>query len=67
MNKADKKKQRSVLVQLPFGLLNAPAVFQELLSVVLQGRGDLAIAKLDDILVSSPTLERSFETFEHDL
>ena len=42
---------------MPFGLSNAPAVFQELMSVVLQGLGDFAIAYLDDILVFSPTLE----------
>ena len=42
---------------MPFGLSNAPAVFQELMSVVLQGLGDFATAYLDDILVFSPTLE----------
>ena len=31
--------------------------FQELMSVVLQGLGDFAIAYLDDILAFSPTLE----------
>ena len=36
---------------MPFGLSNAPAVFQELMSVFLQGLGDFAIAYLDDILV----------------
>ena len=41
----------------PFGLSNAPAVFQELMSVVLQGLGDFASVYLDDILVFSPTLE----------
>ena len=42
---------------MPFGLSNAPAVFQELMAVVLQGIGTFAIAYLDDILVFSPTLE----------
>ena len=42
---------------MPFGLSNAPAVFQELMSVVLQGLGEFAIAYLDDILVFSPALE----------
>ena len=42
---------------MPFGLSNAPAVFQELMAVVLQGIGMFAIAYLDDILVFSPTLE----------
>ena len=40
-----------------FGLSNAPAVFQELMLVVLQGLGDFSIAYLDDILVFSLTLE----------
>ena len=42
---------------MPFGLSNAQAVFRELMSVVLQGLDDFAIAYLDDILVFSPTLE----------
>ena len=43
---------------MPFGLSNAPAVFQELMAVVLRGIGTFAIAYLDDILVFSPTLEK---------
>ena len=42
---------------MPFGLSNAPAVFQELMSVVLQGCNDFATAYLDDIMVFSSTLE----------
>ena len=42
---------------MPFGLSNALYVFQELMSVVLQGLGDFAIAYLDDILVFSLTLK----------
>lgn len=42
---------------MPFGLSNAPAVFQELMSVVLQGLNEFAIAYLDDILIFSSTLE----------
>ena len=42
---------------MPFGLSNAPAVFQELMSVVLQGYDDFATAYLDDILIFSSTLE----------
>ena len=38
-----------------FGLSNAPAVFQELMLVVLPGLGDFAIAYHDDILIFSPT------------
>ena len=36
---------------MPFGLSNAPAVFLELMSVVLQGLDNFAIAYLDDMLV----------------
>ena len=42
---------------MPFGLSNAPAVIQELMSVVLQGCNDFATAYLDDIMVFSSTLE----------
>ena len=46
---------------MPFGLSNAPAVFQELMSVVLQGCNDFATAYLDDIMVFSSTLEDHLE------
>ena len=46
---------------MPFGLSNAPAVFQELMSVVLQGFNNFATAYLDDILVFSATLEEHLE------
>ena len=46
---------------MPFGLSNAPAVFQELMSVVLQGCNDFATAYLDDIMVFSSTLEEHLE------
>ena len=42
---------------MPFGLSNAPAVFQELMSVVLNGCHAFAIAYLDDILIFSPSFE----------
>ena len=38
---------------MPFGLTSAPAVFQELTSIVLQGLDSFAIAYLDDILIYS--------------
>jgi hypothetical protein len=41
---------------MPFGLSNAPAIFQELMSVVLQGMNTFAIAYLDDVLVFSETV-----------
>ena len=40
-----------------FGLSNAPAVFQELMYVVLQGCNELAKAYLDGIMVFSSALE----------
>ena len=46
---------------MPFGLSNAPAVFQELMSVVLQGCNDFATAHLDDIMLFSSTLEEHLE------
>ena len=46
---------------MPFGLSNAPAVFQELMSVVLQGCNDFATAYLDDIMVFRSTLEEHLE------
>ena len=46
---------------MPFGLSNAPAVFQELMSVVLQGCHDFSTAYLDDIMIFSPTLEEHLE------
>ena len=42
---------------MPFGLTNAPAVFSELMAVVLDGLESFAITSLDDILVFSSTLE----------
>ena len=46
---------------MPFGLSNAPAVFQELMSVVLQGYNDFGTVYLDDIMVFSSTLEEHLE------
>ena len=42
---------------IPFGLSNAPAIFQELMSVVLQECSEFATAYLDDILIFSSTSE----------
>ena len=38
---------------MPFGLSNAPAIFQERMFVVLPGCDKFAIAYLDDIMVFS--------------
>ncbi|CAF4885427.1 unnamed protein product [Pieris macdunnoughi] len=48
--------------RMPFGLANAPAVFQRLMNTMLGNKRDeLALAYLDDILVPSVTLEEGFE------
>ena len=36
---------------MPFGLVNAPGIFQELMSIVLQDLGNFAMAFLDDIII----------------
>ena len=41
---------------MPFGLCNAPQIFSELMSVVLQGLDSFALAYLDDILIFSRPL-----------
>ena len=38
---------------VPFGLVQAPAYFQQLISIVLQDCSDLAMAYLDDIIIFS--------------
>ena len=47
--------------KMPFGLSNAPAIFQELMSHVLADCTDFATAYLDDILVFSLTFEEHLE------
>ena len=42
---------------MPFGLISAPVMFQELVSVALHGLGDFAIAYLDDIIIFSASSE----------
>ena len=42
---------------MPFGLVNAPSIFQELMNRVLNGLGDFSTAYLDIILIYSETLE----------
>ena len=42
---------------LPFGQTTAPAIFQELMSRVLEGLYKFPVAYLDDILIYSTTLE----------
>ena len=42
---------------MSFGLVNAFAIFQELMSVVLHGLGKFAMAYLDDIIIFSASEE----------
>ena len=42
---------------MPFGLANAPCVFQEFMSIVLQVQVNFALTYLDDILMSSDTID----------
>ena len=46
---------------MPFGLSNAPAVFQELMNFVLQGCEEFATAYLDDILIFSSSVKDHLE------
>ena len=45
---------------MPFGLCNAPAIFQNLMATVLEGLDQFTVAYLDDILIFSRTLEEHF-------
>lgn len=36
---------------MPFGLSNAPAVFSELMSIVLEGLDWMAISYIDDVIM----------------
>ena len=42
---------------MSFGLANAPRIYQELMSIVLHGLGDFAMAYLDDIIIFSASEE----------
>ena len=42
---------------VPFGLAQAPAYFQQLISIVLQDCSDFAMAYLDDIIIFSQNEE----------
>jgi transposase InsO family protein len=50
---------------LPFGLTNAPAIFQRLMSVILCGLPySVALAYLDDLVVSGRTFEENMQHLE---
>lgn len=51
--------------RMPFGLVNAPAVFQNMINKALgKRRFDLAIPYLDDLLSTGSTFEESFQKLE---
>ena len=43
---------------MPFGLSNAPPIFQVLMCIILHGFGPFATAYLDDILINSETVDQ---------
>ena len=49
---------------VPFGLAQAPAYFQQLISMVLQDCRDFAMAYLDDIIIFSRTPEEHLKHIE---
>ena len=48
-------------LQVPLGLTNAPAYFQELMNMILHGAGSFSLAYLDDVLIFSSTPEDHIE------
>ena len=64
LNKEDKEKMAFTCHRglyecnvMPFGLENPPGIFQELMSLVLHGLGNFAMAYLDDIFIFSTSEE----------
>ena len=49
---------------VPFGLAQAPAYFQQLISMVLQGCSDFTMAYLDDIIIFSRNEEEHLQHIE---
>ena len=49
---------------VPFGLAQAPGYFQQLISMVLQGCSDFAMAYLDDIIIFSKNEEEHLKHIE---
>ena len=49
---------------VPFGLAQAPAYFQKLISMVLQGCSDFTVAYLDDIIIFSKNEEEHLKHIE---
>ena len=49
---------------VPFGLAQAPAYFQQLISMVLQGCSDFTMAYLDDIIIFSKNEKEHLKDIE---
>ena len=50
---------------VPFGLANAPGILQELISIVLDGLGDFAMAYLETIICSASEKEHKQHIQKH--
>lgn len=50
--------------RMPFGLANAPSVFQRLINKVLGPVKNIAAVYLDDVLIHTPTIEEGLEKLE---
>lgn len=51
--------------KMPFGLCNAPAVFQKLMDIVLKDCMSFSCVYIDDILIWSPTWQQHLEDLRH--
>ena len=49
---------------IPFGLVNAPSVFQRLMSTVLKDMSHFSLAYLDDVIIFSPTVDERLKHIE---
>lgn len=57
--------EKTAFVRMPFGLKNAPATFQRLMIIVLDGLlGHKCFVYLDDIVVIGRTLEEHLKNLE---
>ena len=52
---------------VPFGLAQAPAYFQQLISIVLQDCGNFAMAYLDDIIIFSKNEQEHLKHIDNHL
>ena len=49
---------------MPFGLMNAPGVFQRLMSTVSKDMSHFSLAYLDDVIIFSPTFDEHLKHIE---